>query len=91
MTHHRRKCMSMPFSPPEWQPHCVPHVFDVSLNARQSMMLDWGWRACGHLVPSRPAVVSAPLEPQKSMVILRNLVMLMILICSSTWQLSFFM
>lgn len=70
MTHHRRKCMSMPFSPPEWQPHCVPHVFDVSLNARQSMMLDWGWRACGHLVPSRPAVVSAPLEPQKSMVIL---------------------
>lgn len=30
------------FVPPEWQPHCVPHVFDVSFHANQSMMLDLG-------------------------------------------------
>ena len=30
------------FVPPEWEPHCVPHAFDVSFHASQSMMLDLG-------------------------------------------------
>lgn len=29
------------FAPPEWQPHCVPPVFDVTFNASQSLILDW--------------------------------------------------
>lgn len=30
------------FVPPEWQPHCTPLIFDVSVNAGQSVMLDLG-------------------------------------------------
>ena len=30
------------FVPPEWQPHRVPPIFDVSFNASQSLILDWG-------------------------------------------------